>query len=101
MNPAELLIDEKPEGAVFPVKVLAGSGRKGLRDVQAGALRVAVQAPREKGKANKALLALLAEVLGVRKSALAIVSGSLSPDKRIAVTGMSAAELRSALVKQA
>ena len=39
----------------------AGAKRSEIRDVQAGALRVSVTQAPEKGKANKAIVALLAE----------------------------------------
>ncbi|MEE9314426.1 MAG: DUF167 domain-containing protein [Rhizobiaceae bacterium] len=40
----------------------------------------------ENGKANKAVLALLAKELGVPKSALAIINGELSRDKTIIIS---------------
>jgi uncharacterized protein (TIGR00251 family) len=46
-------------------------------------LIVAVQAPAVDGKANAAVLKLLAESFGVRVRDLAIVHGELSRDKRI------------------
>jgi uncharacterized protein (TIGR00251 family) len=48
-------------------------------------LIVAVQAPAVDGKANAAVLKLLAESFGVRVRDLAIVHGELSRDKRIVI----------------
>jgi uncharacterized protein YggU (UPF0235/DUF167 family) len=48
---------------------------------------VKVGAPAEDGKANRALLALLAARLGVASSALAIVAGAGARWKRVAVAG--------------
>ncbi len=50
-------------------------------------LKVAVAAPPVDGKANAAILALLAETWGVPKSALSIVKGRTSRTKRVAMAG--------------
>ena len=50
------------------------------------------QAP-EKGKANKAIVAVLAEALSVRKSQLELVAGETSPQKRFLVRGLTKTEL--------
>ena len=63
----------------------------GMRD---GALRVSVTAPPHDGKANAALLELLADALGVAKSRLRIVRGHSSQDKVVAVEGMSGGEVQ-------
>jgi uncharacterized protein (TIGR00251 family) len=57
-------------------------------------LRVRVQAPPVEGKANEALLRLLAKALGVPRSRLTIVAGRASRVKTVAVEGLDAAELR-------
>jgi hypothetical protein len=51
-----------------------------------GTLKVRVQAPPEKGKANAALRALLAEQLGVAARQVSILSGETSPLKHIRVS---------------
>ena len=48
-------------------------------------LRVRVTAQPEKGKANKAVVALLAKVLRLPKSALSVVSGDTARDKTIRI----------------
>ena len=52
-----------------------------------GALRVRVTAPAEDGRANAAVMALLARAWRLPKSALAIVGGQTSRTKRILVRG--------------
>lgn len=49
-------------------------------------VKLKVSCPPEDGKANKAVLALLAECLGVSKSSVSLLSGETSRNKRIAVT---------------
>ena len=48
-------------------------------------LVVAVQAPAVDGKANDAVIKELAKALGLKPRDLAIVSGELSRDKRVAI----------------
>ena len=54
-------------------------------------LRVRVSAVPDKGKANAAVVALLARALGVPKSAVSVVSGETSRLKTLAIAGDSAA----------
>lgn len=51
-------------------------------------LKVKVKAPPEKGRANDAVVALLADRLGVDASSIAAVSGHGSPAKVVAVEGL-------------
>jgi len=50
------------------------------------------QAP-EKGKANKAILELLAETLGLRKNQLELLAGETSSQKKFLVREITAEEL--------
>lgn len=51
------------------------------------ALKVAVSAPPEKGKANKAVIKLLASSLGFAKTALSITKGEASRHKTLVIDG--------------
>lgn len=83
-----------PGGCRLEVKAHPGANRDGVDGVHDGRLRVRVTAAPEKGKANKALLAVLAKSLGVARSALTIVAGETSPRKTIRVCGCGPAEAR-------
>lgn len=50
-----------------------------------------IAAPPEKGKANRALIDFLSDLLDVRKSAVTIVKGETGRDKLIAVEGLAPA----------
>ncbi len=50
-----------------------------------GQVRVWVTAPPDKGKANKAVIALVAEALGVPKSAVTLVRGEAAREKMLRV----------------
>jgi hypothetical protein len=55
--------------------------------VQAGRLKVAVKAPAEKGKANAAVIKLLAKLLGVSRADVRIVRGRTGRRKTVRVKG--------------
>ncbi len=62
-----------------------------------GSLRVKVRARPEKGRANQAVLRLLARRLGVAPANLSIVHGAASRDKLVQVDGLNDEELRARL----
>lgn len=68
------------------LRVSPGAARTALAGRLAdGRLKVRIAAPAEDGRANEALLSLLAETLGVRASAVRLVSGHGSRDKVVEV----------------
>ena len=85
------------EGCVLPVRAQPGARKAGVLGEQGGALKVAVTAPPEDGRANKALVESLREVLGVKRSQVELLSGQTSRDKRSLIRGLSPAGLRERL----
>jgi uncharacterized protein (TIGR00251 family) len=82
---AGLKISPAGTGARFQVAARPNAGRSAVVGVHAGALKVALGAPPEKGKANKELLAFLAKALGIRKQQLELTAGQTSRLKSIRV----------------
>ncbi len=76
------------EGVMFIVKVVPGSSRTQIAGPMGQMLKIKVAAAPEKGKANDCLIDFLAEKLGIRKNAIAIVSGHTSPIKQIRIEAM-------------
>ena len=70
------------------VKVSAGAANSAIGGWQADCLRVRIGTAPERGKANAALIALLAKTLGLPKSAVRIIRGEHSAHKTIEVTGL-------------
>ena len=70
------------------LKVVPGSSRDEIVGWLGDSLKVKVKAPPEKGRANEAVVALLADRLGIDPSSIAVVSGHGSPAKVVAVDGM-------------
>ena len=74
--------------------VVPGSSRDQVVGAHGDALRVRVTAPPEKGRANAAVIALLARALGVRPSDVEITSGHRARRKGARITGLAPASVR-------
>ena len=86
-----------PDGAVLRVLAGPGAKRNAILGERAGALRVAVTSPPEKGKANQAIQALLAKALDCRAGRITLLSGATSRQKRFLFGGMTPEELKERL----
>jgi uncharacterized protein (TIGR00251 family) len=71
------------------VKVVPGASRDSVDGWLGDALKVRVAAPPERGKANTAVEAAIAAVLGVTVQSVRIISGHTSPRKVVEITGLS------------
>jgi uncharacterized protein (TIGR00251 family) len=60
-----IAVTEHAEGLLLPVRAQPGARRSGVQGEQAGALKVAVSAPPQDGRANEALAEVLREALGL------------------------------------
>lgn len=74
------------------IRLTPNAGRDQVDGVEMNAndevyLKVKVTAVPEKGKANKALIALLAKVIGVPKSSISVVSGDTARQKILRIDG--------------
>lgn len=81
-----------PAGLSLFVRATPNAGRDAiegveLRDNGTAVLRIRVSAVPDKGKANAAVVALLAKALGVPKSSVSVTNGETSRMKTIAVVG--------------
>ena len=81
-------------GVLLGLRVSAGSSRAGLMCFHGDRLKVAVREPPERGKANRAIVGMLAGALGIRKRDVEISSGAGSALKTVLVRGMDADNLR-------
>jgi uncharacterized protein len=85
------------EGCTLPVRAQPGARRNVLVGEHGAALKVAVTAAPERGKANKAIVDLLRKTLGVKGSQIELLSGETSHDKRFLIRGVPPAELQARL----
>ena len=86
-------LEDHAEGVVLPVRAHAAARRNAIDGEKAGCLQVSVTQSAEKGKANKALVAVLSKSLGLRKSQIELVAGEASPQKRFLIRGVTKVEL--------
>jgi uncharacterized protein len=92
-----IAITDHAEGCVLPVRAQPGARKTAVLGEQGGALKVAVTAPPEDGRANKALTEAIREVLGLRRSQVELMSGETSRDKRFLIRGVKRDELEGIL----
>lgn len=87
-------------GSAMAVHVTPRSRKNELTGITAdGTLRVRLAAPPVEGAANKALLELLAHILGVRVNTLEIIAGEKGKDKIISVVDLDAHTLEERVKK--
>jgi uncharacterized protein (TIGR00251 family) len=70
------------------LRVSARARRPGIAGRHGDAWKVRVAEPPEDGRANDAVLRLLAQAVGVPRARLALVSGHASPDKIVVLNGI-------------
>ena len=90
-------MNEKDGAVTLDIAVKPRSSREGVGPVQGDRLCVAVNAPPVDGKANEAVVRVLAQTFKVARSAVAIVRGETGRKKTIRVTGISAAAVERAI----
>ena len=71
------------------LRVVPGAARPGVVGRHGDAWKVRVAAPAEAGKANAAVVTLLAGALAVPRSRITVISGRSSRDKVVALEGLS------------
>ncbi|MBL8454501.1 MAG: YggU family protein [Zoogloea sp.] len=86
------------DGSVLlTLHIQPGAKKTEIVGLHGEALKIRLAAPPVDGKANAALIAYLARVCGVSRSAVALVSGESARAKRVRITG-AADEALAALV---
>jgi uncharacterized protein len=80
-----MFFSDHPEGLLIDVRVQPKSAKTAIAGVHGEALKIKLNAPPVEGKANKALIQLVAKLLHCPKSAVEIISGQSSRNKRLLV----------------
>jgi uncharacterized protein (TIGR00251 family) len=83
-----IALEARTEGVIISVRVNAGAKRTGIAGEHDGALRIDVSVAPEKGKANRAVGDVLAELFGITKSEVQLLSGATSRQKRFLLAGI-------------
>jgi uncharacterized protein len=92
---------ETAEGCTLAVRVQPGAKRTAILGVygegEQTQLKIALQAPPVDGRANEALIEFLAQLAGVPKSSVTILSGQSSRSKVCAIKAMTGKAIREKL----
>jgi uncharacterized protein len=75
------------------IKAVPGSSRNCVAGWLGRTLKVRVTAPAERGKANGAIEAVVAEALGIPQASVRVVTGTTSPRKVLEIAGLSESEV--------
>jgi uncharacterized protein YggU (UPF0235/DUF167 family) len=79
------------------LKVIPGASRTAISGWLGDTLKIQVSAAPERGKANKAVVALLCESLGLPRNAVRLLRGETAQTNVVEIEGLSLAELRKLL----
>ncbi len=82
-------LEETARGILLSVRAQPGAKRNAITGTHDGSLRVAVTAAPDKGKANEAIIEVLAEAFQLAKSAVQLKSGASSRQKKFVLQGLS------------
>ncbi len=96
-NVDKLDICDDSGGVVISVKVVPGGSRDRVAGVLGDCLKVATSAPPEKGKANKAVVKILADALNIDKRDVEIISGHAGGRKKFRFNNLSSRAARQRL----
>jgi uncharacterized protein (TIGR00251 family) len=87
----------QPAAARLLLKVVPGSRRDQIVGPYGDRLKVKVAAPPEGGRANKAVIQLLADALSIAPRDIQVIAGLTNPEKTARITGLTAAQAQRAL----
>lgn len=90
----------RPQPAAYcqlNIKVVPGASRDRIAGRYGEGIKVQVSAPPEKGKANDAVISVIAAALGLREADVVLLRGHASPRKVLQVNGLTQDELNARL----
>jgi uncharacterized protein (TIGR00251 family) len=85
-------------GAVLELLVQPRASRTRVAGEHDGRLKIQLAAPPVDGEANAALVAFLADALGVRRGDVALLAGEAGRRKRVRVAGLGSADAAARLL---
>ncbi|MBN9517164.1 YggU family protein [bacterium] len=85
------------DGTLLAVRAQPGARKNAVGGEHGGALKVAVTAPPEDGRANTAIVELLREWLGLKRSEVELATGLTNRNKQVLIRGRSPEEVTALL----
>lgn len=89
-----IALELRKDGVVLPVRAQPGAKKNAVTGSHAGQLKVSVTQAPEKGKANAAIIGVLADVLALKRSQISLIAGETSSQKKFLVIGITLEELQ-------
>ena len=84
---------DHPDGVLLPVRAQPGARKAGILGEHAGALKLGVTAPPQDGRANEAVVELVRDLLGLKRSQVELVAGLKDRNKKLLIRGVVRTEL--------
>ena len=84
------MIAAHAEGATVAVRAQPNAKKNAVLGIVNGALKVAVTAPPDDGRANEAIAVVLGDYLGVKRSYIEIIRGLKNRNKVVLIRGVTA-----------
>jgi hypothetical protein len=98
-TPSVIDLEETGEGIILPVQAQPKAKKNALVGTHDGRLKVAITQAPERGKANDAIIKLLAKTLGLKRSQIELLAGVTSAKKRFLLRHVTINELRRRLAE--
>ena len=92
-----IAVTDHPEGCALSVHAQPGARKNAIVGEHNGALKVAVTAPPQDGRANRAILEMLRELFHLKRSQVLLLGGETTRDKRVLLRGVNAQSMREVL----
>ncbi len=96
---ADLELTPIPGGTRLRLRVKPGARTSAIVGVHGGALKISITTAPERGRANRAVVELLADALGLPRIAVTIAAGETSQDK-VAEIALGPAQVRAVLTRR-
>lgn len=81
-------IQDTEKGVLLKVHITPNSAKNHTAGFYGDSLNIKIKAPAVDGKANKALISFLADLISVKKSQIKIISGEKSRNKILLITAV-------------
>jgi uncharacterized protein len=91
-------IRDTREGCVLSVRVHPGARKNAITGVHDGGLKISLTTPPADGRANEALIAFLADRLGVPRARISLLTGASSRSKTLRITGLTVPQAEARLL---
>ena len=89
----EQAVVQQSEGSLLRLHVVPGARKTEVVGLYDGRVKLRIAAPAQEGKANKAIVAFLAKVLGLSRQAIRVKAGATGRRKSIEIDGIDATEV--------